>query len=796
MKGKVIGLILWIFISLTSKGQFSGAIHGKIISQLTKQPLVGVTVMVKGTNRTGVTDTLGMFEIESVPEGTYSVAASIIGYQEKIVNDVLVVRDKIYFAEWEMIEATSSLGAVSVKAYRNENNPRLPVSTYSFSREEIFRNPGAQGDIFRAIGILPGVTSGGAQYSAISVRGQGTADNVYMVDDMPMFELSHLEIEGFNAGFNDPNGGRFSIFAPRVVDNALFQSGGFPAQYGRKSSSFLSLGIKEGNKFSSSWSGQFDLLGFTLIYDGPSHVFKNTSLFATARYQNFSLLEKVVDLKGAGLPSYGDYMIKITTELNKKNKLSFIGMYNPEHYVRTIGDIRDAGNISKDNSSNFDGESTTDKAIFGLNLRTLTGTNSVWKNIAYYRLSDVDNFLGYAYPVVDANGNLADKNYIPADRNLRHIKNDQQEAGYRSIFTVHTSSVTFTGGIDLARVHLDYSRRLEHADTLYTFYPGDLRPDTTEKFLILQPSDFNSRFDDVGYNVSAYADLSFSLFRGFILNPGVRFDYTSFTDQRVVSPRLTGSVLLNEKQSINFAAGIYYQDPSYIDLAGQAPGHKLKEERTIQYILGYKNYFSPDLKLVVEGWYKDLNDLATRPLTGKSFLTNNGTGYAYGGDINLTKRLSDRYYGQVGYSYGVSKRNDHDGLGNYDFTFSQPNIISLLASYEPNERWILSTKFRYSTGRPFDKYIIYQNVFNNQQFLRYSEEIVEKNASRVTDFISWDIRADYRVQKNKIAWTGFIDIVDVLNRFNENSTLLQPLTGTFYRIGLGIFPTFGIRIEL
>jgi len=53
------------------------------------------------------------------------------------------------------LDEAAQLGAVAIRAFKGENNPAIPVSSYSFSREEIFRNPGAQGDIFRAIGILP-----------------------------------------------------------------------------------------------------------------------------------------------------------------------------------------------------------------------------------------------------------------------------------------------------------------------------------------------------------------------------------------------------------------------------------------------------------------------------------------------------------------------------------------------------------------------------------------------------------------------------------------------------------------
>ncbi|HVW61310.1 MAG TPA: carboxypeptidase-like regulatory domain-containing protein [Puia sp.] len=241
-------VITMMLLPILTNAQPTGTIKGRIIEQATKQPIPGVTVAVKDRPLTVLTDSTGAYSIPDIPPGTYSLILTHIGFQERQVNDISVVGSKTFYVETELLNDNRNMKEVTVKAFRGEQNLRIPVSSYSFSREEIFRSPGAQGDIFRAIGILPGVVSSGGQYSAIAVRGQGTSENVYMADDIPLFEVSHLEIEGFNAGFNDPNGGRFSIFAPRVIDNALFEGGGFSAQYGRRSSSYLGLGIKEGNK--------------------------------------------------------------------------------------------------------------------------------------------------------------------------------------------------------------------------------------------------------------------------------------------------------------------------------------------------------------------------------------------------------------------------------------------------------------------------------------------------------------------------------------------------------------------
>jgi hypothetical protein len=778
-----------IMLSVEARSQHTGSIKGKITDQLTKQPAAGITVLILHPVLAVVTDSAGFFSFTGLPEGNYSLSMSGTGFLQRTVNDVIVVRNKTYYFEAELLVVSKTLAEVEVKKIRNENNPLIPVSAFSLGREEIFRSPGAQGDIFRAIGILPGVTSSGGQFSAIAVRGQGVRDNVYMVDDIPAFEVSHLEGSGT---FNDPNGGRFSIFAPRTIDNVLFQAGGFSAQFGRKSASYLGLGIKEGSKETPSLSGQFDLLGGTLIYDGPSRFNKKTTLFATTRYQNFYLIiNKIVGLKNVGTPAYGDYMIKTTTQLNAKNKLSFLAMYNPESYVKKIAQVMESKQV-EDISV---GTTANDKALFGLNLRTLTGKKSYWKNVLYYRILNNRGTFGVSAPSVNAAGELVGKDSIPYETDLRQVRNNQHEIGYRTIYTRHFKTSSITAGVDLAKLYMDYSRRLKHTDTLYTFTQSDFRPVPSQYYLIVQPQQFNSEYKNDAFNVSGYVDYSFTLFKRLALNTGMRYDYTGFARQNTLSPRISGSLSLDGKSSIGFATGIYYQDPLLSDIADQPPANKLKCERTVQYILGYKNYFSEDLKLVAETWYKQFDHLTVRPQSGQIFLNNTGTGYAYGADISLTKRLSKKYYGQLAYSYMQSKRDDHDGLGRYNFTYNQPHILSILGSYQPDNKWVLSAKFRYATGRPKDSYFVHANIFNNPAYYRYSQEIRGKNTGRLNNFISFDIRTDYRIQIKKVSFTAFIDIVDVLNSYNQSAELFQPITGKTYYDGLAIFPSFGIRAE-
>ena len=393
-----------ISLSIFAQESSTGNMKGTVIDSRTKQPLAGVTVQIVETKQGTKTDTNGNFRISTVKVGKYIVKASYIGYTSALLTEQSVLNGKTLSLSIELNEDIIHADTVEISAFRYENNKTKPISTFSFSRDEISLNPGAQGDIFRAIGMLPGVSSSGGIYSAIAVRGQGVRDNVYMVDDIPLTEVGHLEGNSF---FNDPNGGRFSIFAPRVIDNAIFQGGAFGAEFGRRSASYLGLNIKEGNSENTVIDGQLDLLGISLNYDGKSYFHDKTTLFLSARYQNFYPLVHLVGLQNLGLPVYADFIIKTTTELNAKNKLSILTIISPESFVRDMDNVY----ADKDLNLLYLPDFKRNKILAGVNLRTLLGTTSVWKNILYFTNYSSTVQVGKAYPAQDSNGILRNSTF-------------------------------------------------------------------------------------------------------------------------------------------------------------------------------------------------------------------------------------------------------------------------------------------------------------------------------------------------------------------------------------------------
>ena len=139
-----------LFFSTAARSQqvATGEIKGSIIDKESKQPLPGASLAIKESSMSVMSDSSGKFAISGLKQGYYSIVVSSVGYQERVVNDVRVYADKVNYIEIELTAAMANLDSVTIKAYKYENNPLTPVSTYGFSREEISRNPGAQGDIF------------------------------------------------------------------------------------------------------------------------------------------------------------------------------------------------------------------------------------------------------------------------------------------------------------------------------------------------------------------------------------------------------------------------------------------------------------------------------------------------------------------------------------------------------------------------------------------------------------------------------------------------------------------------
>ncbi len=790
MKKSLFLIYILLFLPIQIFSQLNGDVSGKVIDKRTKQPLPGANVLVVGTETGTATDSEGKFLIKNLSEDIYKIQISFIGYNTHIETDVRIIRDKTtVLNEVELIETSITGDEVIVSANLFEENDLAPVSNYTYSKDEIYRSPGAAGDVFRAIETLPGVSSSGGEFSAFSVRGGSPKENIILVDNIPFDKVSHFN--GGSSEEQESQGGRFSIFAPNLIEEANFQAGGFSPIYGGKFSSYLDLKIKDGNTENAIYDGRIDVIGWEFNYNGPTQIFDNSSMVLSARRSNFTQILDLTGQKEFGEPRFNDFISKFTFNINPTNKVSLLAIYSPEEFDRTAEHVLESDDFAGTDITDF--EET--KYLLGLNWRVLTGQKSYLQNAFYYRRTDREGIQGRAYPIF-RNGNPPASEDDFFERNRLKEDNSEFEVGLRSLFSYSpTKRITLNTGFEVNRINFDNNRTLFGNDTLFVFDEFDFRPDQNQNFVIVTPENFDSKFNESKSTAALFSELSIRLSDKFTVNPGLRYEYNEFNKENYFAPRFSATYKVSENTRLNFATGIFYQNPELSILTFAEENNNLENEKAIHAIAGITHYLSDDLKFTGEGYYKEFDNLIVRNDRATQIRTNDGDGWARGVDISLVKRFVDKFYGQMNYSYAQSKRNDNNGGGEYNSDFNQPHVFNILFGYEFNKEWSISAKWKYATGRPKDSYIVYRNIFDDENFLRYSKEITANNGDRLSDFHTLNIRVDYRKQFGKFAVVSFLDIVNIYNYLNVNEERFQELNGEFDERGFGILPTLGIKLE-
>ena len=111
-------------------------------------------------------------------------------------------------------------------------------------------------DVIKTLQQLPGVATGTELLSGMYVRGGDGADNLYLLDGVPLYQVSHLV-------------GLFSSFNTDVVESVDFYKSGFPARYGGRLSSVVDVKTREGDF--DDYHGLFSigLIDGRMQFEGP-----------------------------------------------------------------------------------------------------------------------------------------------------------------------------------------------------------------------------------------------------------------------------------------------------------------------------------------------------------------------------------------------------------------------------------------------------------------------------------------------------------------------------------------------
>ena len=111
-------------------------------------------------------------------------------------------------------------------------------------------------DLIKEIQNMPGVSGGTELLSGLYVHGGEGSDNLFLLDGVPLYQVSHLA-------------GLISSFNTEMVENLDFYKSGFPARYAGKLSSVVDITTRAGNINEYSGSFNIGLLNGGLQFEGP-----------------------------------------------------------------------------------------------------------------------------------------------------------------------------------------------------------------------------------------------------------------------------------------------------------------------------------------------------------------------------------------------------------------------------------------------------------------------------------------------------------------------------------------------
>ena len=159
MKLRILTLIfLSNLITTVCLSQTTGKIAGKISDVETSEALIGVNIMLLGTNLGTASDINGDFFLLNIPPGSYNLSLSMIGYKNTLIEDVRVSVNRTTPLTLQMASSVLEGDVVVVKADQVSIKKDQTSSVKNISSDQIDIMPVE--NIGQIIGMQAGIVAG------------------------------------------------------------------------------------------------------------------------------------------------------------------------------------------------------------------------------------------------------------------------------------------------------------------------------------------------------------------------------------------------------------------------------------------------------------------------------------------------------------------------------------------------------------------------------------------------------------------------------------------------------------
>ncbi len=808
MKKLSLTMLLIALFAITSfSQQLTQTVRGSIIDADSKLPMIGVGVIITGTNPIigTSTDVSGNFRIDNIEIGRITLQLSYMGYETKTIPNIEVRSGKEVVLDLNMQESVIKVNEVLVKANKNKGealNDMSIISSRSISIEETKRYAGGFDDPARILSNFAGVTSTQDGSADIIVRGNSPKYIQWRLEGIEITNPSHFEDQNSSSGAN-------SALNNNLLAASDFYTGAFSPEFGDVLSGVYDVKLRQGNneKFESTLG--IGLIGTDFTFEGPFKKGYAGSFLVNYRYSTISLIKDLglVDIEGT--MNFQDATFKVVLPTKKFGSFSIFGMGGLNGFL--LDDIKASmWQTPGDRAMNAEIVEDYDKDNYlyntGLNHTLTINKNSFIKTSLSYSGTSLSDDI-FESRIITTDSGQGGFTTDTIDRKLNYSS--------RINNTAFRGSATYSNKID--------AKNKIQIGTKYTLFMGENHQSMLQEDLVNRQTlvDFDGNIGVLRNFISWKHNIN----KDITIVAGLHNMNVLQNNESTIEPRIAINWKINNNNSIHAGYGNhsnmerihnYFTKVELEDGSVAEPNRDLGLLKANHFVLGYERNFNENLKAKVELYYQHLYNLPVENNDTSYYATinegqeyryvdlvNMGTGKNYGLEFTVERFFNNSYYFLFNTSLYDSKYKALDGIerntrynGNY--------LINVLAGKEfnklgrkNNQTLSLNAKVFFGGGAKIipllrdAQGILAVDPANNKY---WDYEKAYKN--KIEDTYQVVLTASYKFNRPRATHEIFLDLQNITNNKGKVSEFYDESkpNSIGYLTQFGFFPNLMYRV--
>jgi len=799
---------------------YSYTISGFVKDASNGEPLAYTNIIiytnndVEGDMKGGASDVNGYFIIPDINDGEYTIKAMMIGYD---AGEQKIKVDKNLKINFELFPTPIEGTEVKVSAERMRFEKKVDISRVNLTNRDIRRVPAfIESDIFRTLQLLPSVNSSNDFNAALIVRGGSPDENLILLDGAELYNPYHI-------------GGIFSTFNSDMIADTEFLAGGFPANYGGRLSSVLTITAREGDskngrlkkhfpKIAEYWdfskiTGDISLLSSKMLAEGK---ILNGSWMLSGRRTYF---DKFVDWwykYDPDLPDtpptnyyFWDTHFKVNMPISQNNQLIYSQFAGKDDLRLSFG-----GEGFPGIDFNWDWGNSTKNITWRF---IPNGSYIINTSVAQTKYNfNVDFQIDFNVEDEDDDAAAAAISSNASDLTLTLDNLVEDYDINQNIKYIYSENLTLDAGWQLKYLRLDYSEFFAGRETARL----QSEPEAYSSFINMTWKPFPLFYINAGIRASKYneyngnwssIDMFNKLVPGLMIDPKIGFKFNP-----------TGNLALKFTVG-NYSQFLYTINQEeellrIVDFWQPIPDGK-KPQQSIHYILGSEYWISDGNTVSIETYYKDYSHIydlnpAIDITDVEGTLALSGTAKSFGIEFLYRLRLN-KLSGWISYAYSNTERTvdlNSDGYiwqekEKYPAKYNKPHSFNSVISYQLNTRYSFGLSCVYGSGQTYTPVIgkvhqggqqLYGSLENPYQYL--GNIYGARNSGTYPSYFRMDINMS---RKTKLFWlldsNLKFQIINLTNHFNVLLYNWNHESSPSKVQAISMFPiifTFGLEFDL